>query len=391
VTQDQPTPGASYTVRALVALAAAFVLLVGLWWARDFVGPAVLGAVVVMIVHPLRFGLERRGWRRGAATTVVVVTGWLVIATIVVLIAFAGSEFVSMVEDYRSEFGTAVDNLQSWLVSVGVDSATTESATSALDPQRVLDTVASLGSSALAVAGSLFLVFSYVLFMAADGARYSTASGLFGTERRLAIGRAESYTRGVRRYYVVSATFGAIVAVIDGIALAILGVPAPVVWAILAFVTNFVPNIGFVLGLIPPAILGLVIGGWPMMLAVIAIYCSVNVVLQVLVQPKFVSDAVDLSLTLSFASVTFWTFVLGPVGAILSIPLTLLFRTLLLEPDGSTGWLRWLSGDSTAVPAVAREAPTVRRVEPGVGPGGEPGEGPHQPDDSAAGTRTDAV
>lgn len=374
MTQDQPapTPGASYTVRALVALAAAFVLLVGLWWARDFVGPAVLAAVVVMIVHPLRFGLERRGWRRGAATTVVVVIGWLIIATIVVLIGFAGAEFASMVEDYRSELSAAVGELQSWLVSVGLDSATTENATSGLDPQRVLDAVASLGSSALAVAGALFLVFSYVLFMAADGARYSTASTLFGSERGRAIGRAESYTRGVRRYYVVSATFGAVVAVLDGIALAILGVPAPVVWAILAFVTNFVPNIGFVLGLIPPAVLALVIGGWPMMLAVIAIYCCVNVVLQVLVQPKFVSDAVDLSLTLSFASVTFWTFVLGPVGAILSIPLTLLFRTLLLEPDGSAGWLRWLSGDSTVAPAPteapAREAPAAA------------GEGPHQPD-----------
>src|SRR5690606_22191364 len=140
--------------------------------------------------------------------------------------------------------------------------------------------------------------------------------------------------------YVVNATFGLLVAIIDGLALWWLGVPAPVVWAILAFVTNFVPNIGFILGLVPPMLLALVVGDWPLMLAVIAIYCVVNVVLQVLVQPKFVSDAVNLSLTLSFISVLFWTFIIGPLGAILSIPLTLLARSLLLESNPRARWLR---------------------------------------------------
>ena len=96
----------------------------------------------------------------------------------------------------------------------------------------------------------------------------------------------------MRRYYVVNATFGAVVAVIDGLLLWALGIPVPIAWAILAFVTNFIPNIGFVIGLIPPAVLALVVGGWPLALAVVLAYCVINVVLQVLVQPKFVSDAV---------------------------------------------------------------------------------------------------
>jgi len=98
------------------------------------------------------------------------------------------------------------------------------------------------------------------------------------------------------------------------------------------------------------------------MLAVIAIYSVVNVVLQVLVQPKFVSDAVNLTLTLSFFSVIFWTFVIGPLGAILSIPLTLLVRSLILEGDPKNGWLRWLSGDGDPEPEPAL-AP-VAELEP---------------------------
>jgi predicted PurR-regulated permease PerM len=84
------------------------------------------------------------------------------------------------------------------------------------------------------------------------------------------------------------------------------------------------------------------------MLAVVAVYCVVNVVLQVLVQPKFVSDAVSISLTLSFFSVIFWTFVIGPLGAILSIPFTLLARELLIGEPTAARWWRWLSGDRDA-------------------------------------------
>ena len=159
------------------------------------------------------------------------------------------------------------------------------------------------------------------------------------------LGRATTFNIGVRRYFVVSASFGAVVAIVDGLALWALGVPAPAVWAILAFVTNFIPNIGFVIGVIPPTLLALVVGGWPLALAVVAVYSAVNVMLQVLVQPKFVADAVNITLTLSFVSVIFWTFIIGPLGAILAVPLTLLTRAVLLQGGPQTAWYAWLSGE----------------------------------------------
>lgn len=359
-------PSTGHAQRTLVVLAAVVVVLAGVWAARDLLGPLALGAVIVVIVHPLRFPLERRGWPAWAATTVVVVVGWLVIVAIAGLVAFAVARFAVMVRDYTDELASALDDVTSRLAAVGLEGAAAEAASTALDPARLVDLVTSLGSSVAGVLGALFVVFAYILFMAADGARYASAGRLFGTERGAALARTARFTSGVRRYYVVNATFGAIVAVLDGIALTLLGIPAPVVWAILAFVTNFVPNVGFVLGLIPPAVLALVVGGWPLMLAVVAVYCVVNVVLQVLVQPKFVSDAVDLSLTLSFVSVAFWSFVIGPVGAVLCIPLTLLVRALVLEPDPSTRWLRWLSGDRSVAPVVApAQAPPLPSADAG--------------------------
>jgi AI-2 transport protein TqsA len=308
----------------------------------------------------VRSPLERRGWPRWLATTAVIVVAYLILAALAWMLYYAGTQFVRLVVDFEQQLRESADSLLAWLQSVGLDQQAADAAASALQPSTLLSLATSLGGTALGVATAFFFVLAYVIFMSADAARYQSAPELFGQQAHATIARVRTFCTGVRRYYVVNASFGAVVAIVDGLALWALGIPVPAVWAILAFVTNFIPNIGFVLGVIPPALLALVVGGWPMMLAVLAIYSVVNVVLQVLVQPKFVSDAVSLSLTLSFFSVIFWTFVIGPLGAILSIPLTLLVRALVLEGDPGAWWLRWLSGDAQAappLPVAAKEPP----------------------------------
>ena len=357
-----PAPALSPALRILLGLATTVIVLVGVFLARDIVGPLVLGAVLVIIVMPVRVVLERWGWPRWLATTGVITVAYLVLAALVYMLYYAGTQFVNLVINYAGELEQTAQKLVDWLHSTGLDKQAADAAVSILDPSTLLGFATSLGGTALSVLTAFFFVLAYVIFMAADASRYKDAGRVFGAARTATLERVRRFNVGVRRYYVVNASFGLVVAVVDTLALWALDIPIPIVWGILAFVTNFVPNIGFVLGLVPPAMLALVIGGLPLMLAVIAIYSVVNVVLQVLVQPKFVSDAVNLTLTLSFFSVIFWTFVIGPLGAILSIPLTLLVRSLILVGDPKNGWLRWLSGDGDPEPEPAL-AP-VAELEP---------------------------
>ncbi|CAG7606391.1 AI-2 transport protein TqsA [Leucobacter soli] len=337
-------------LRILLGLAAAVVALAGISAARELFGPLALAAVIVIICHPLRHPLERWGLPRWLATTAVIAVAWAVLLVMALLLGFAGMEFTQLVITYAGDLRATADDVLAWLTGLGLDYRLSDGLTGVLTPSAILGFVTSLGNGVLIVLTALFFIFAYVIFMAADAARYGRAESAFGPAAHPAMERITRFNSGVRRYYVVNAAFGLLVAVVDGLALWWMGVPAPLVWAILSFVTNFVPNIGFVLGLVPPALLALVVGGWPLMLGVIAVYCVANVLLQVLIQPKFVSDAVSLSLTLSFFSVLFWTFVIGPLGAILSIPLTLLVRALVLEGDPGARWLRWLSGDTSAAP-----------------------------------------
>ncbi|WP_188744612.1 AI-2E family transporter [Agromyces bauzanensis] len=362
-----PVPGGT-SVPGAVTVIATLLVLVALWFGRELVAPLALAVVLVVIVHPVRYPLERRGWPRWAATTVVIAVAYLILGMLAALLVFAGVEFADLVVDVVDELQAAGASVTAWLKSVGLGEQLADATASALDPSALLDLAEGLGGWLLGFLTAAFFVLAYVIFMAADAARYRRAELEFGPGIRPRLGRVRALNSSIRRYYVVNASFGAVVAIIDGLALWALGIPVPAVWAILAFVTNFIPNIGFVLGLVPPTVLAFVVGGVPLLLAVIAIYSVVNVVLQVLVQPKFVSDAVDLSLTLSFFSVVFWTFVIGPLGAILSIPLTLTAREALLG-DGQR-WLRWLSGNAALTGPRGGRQPERAAEDP------EPASGP---------------
>lgn len=340
---DAAGPGLAHGTRMLLTLAAAIIVFAGIWFARDLLAPAALAAVVVIIAHPVRRPLERRGWPSWLATTAVIVVAYLILAALAVMLVVASVQFVGMIPDYSDELQATAMGIADWLESLGLGDEAGDAAASAIEPGNLVAIGTAIADAVLGFATAFFFVLAYVIFMAADASALGRRGRVFGTVAGDAIGA--HYFTSVRRYYVVNATFGLIVAVLDGLVLWAIGVPIPIVWAILAFVTNFIPNIGFVIGVIPPAVLALVVGGWPLMLVVIAVYSVINVVLQVLVQPKFVSDAVGLSLTLTFFSVVFWAFVIGPIGAILCIPLTLLMRALLLEPDARAASLRRLSGD----------------------------------------------
>ena len=152
--------------------------------------------------------------------------------------------------------------------------------------------------------------------------------------------------------------FGFIVAVLDSAFLAFTPVPDPLLWGLLAFITNYIPNVGFIIGLVPPAALGLLIGGPGLMLLIIVVYIVLNFIIQSVIQPKFVGDAVGLSVSLTFLSLIFWVFVLGPAGAFLAVPLSLLAKALLVDVDS----------DSELASALALE----RAGYAGTGSGHEP-------------------
>jgi predicted PurR-regulated permease PerM len=347
--------GLAPSTRILLTVAAAVVALAGVHAARSVFGPIALGAVIVIIVLPLRAPLVRRGWPSWLANTVVIVAAYVILAILLAMLVYAGIQFGDLVAQHVDDLRKAATDLTDRLTDLGLQASTADDAARWLDPSKLLSIGTKISGTAVSVAGAFFFVLAYVIFIAADAARYSHARELFGSTRGPVIDRATAFNDGVRRYFVVNASFGAVVAIVDGFALWLLDIPAPVVWAILAFVTNFIPNIGFVIGVVPPALIGLLEGGPDLMIAVVVLYSLINMVIQSIIQPRYVGESVGLSTTLTFVSLIFWAWILGALGALLAVPMTLFFRAILVEADPGAAWMRPLisgdPGDERAVEA----------------------------------------
>jgi predicted PurR-regulated permease PerM len=342
-------------VVVLLGAGGAVILAGGMRAASGIVAPVMLALVLTIAVAPVRRVALRHRWPSWAATLAMLVTAYVIVLVLTLSLAVSVVKLAATIPQYADQADDLVADLQGWLTDRGLDDATLQKALSQLDIGKVADLLADLLGSLLGVLGSFFFLATVLFFTTADVAGVPLRDALLRETKPGLASALGTFVHATQHYLIMSAIFGGIVAVLDTGALWLLGVPLPALWGLLAFVTNFVPNIGFVIGLVPPAILALLEGGWTSMLAVVAVYCVLNVVIQTFIQPRYVGDAVGLSPTVTFLSLTLWTFVLGSLGALLAVPMTLLARAILIDADPSANWANAFIGSTPPPPEPAAE------------------------------------
>ena len=324
----------------LLALAAGTVAVAGMRTLSGIVGPTFLAIVLTIGVHPARVWVRRRGWPEWLATIVAMVVVYVVLLALSLSLVVSGARLADLLPAYEDDVGNLVDDVQGWFEGMGVGQNEAEELLSGFDLSNLSGFVLDLLSSLLSLVSNLFFLVTLLFFMALDGAWFPANLQKVAGERPTVVRALASFARRTRTWIVVTTVFGLIVAAVDTAALWALGVPAAGVWGLLAFITNYIPNIGFVIGLVPPALLALLEGGPDLMVTVIVVYCVVNFVIQTIIQPKVVGDAVGLSTSLTFLSLVFWAWVLGPLGALLAVPLTLFAKALLVDVDKDAAWVQ---------------------------------------------------
>jgi predicted PurR-regulated permease PerM len=282
--------------------------------------------------------------------TVMLLAVFAIVLGIAVSLAFSMGQLATLLPSYQPRFVMLVNEATAALAEAGIGRDQVRAALSGLDFGAIAGVLTNLLLGLAGALSNLVFILSLLLFMGLDAAGFPDRVHAIGTNRPAIVTALESFTRGTRSYLVVTTVFGGIVAVLDGVAVWILGVPLALLWALVAFVTNYIPNVGFIIGLVPPALLALLEGGPRLALLLTAVYVVINFVIQSIIQPKYIGDAVDLSLTLTFLSLVFWGWVLGPIGAILAIPLTLLVKALLVDVDPNSAWIATLLTSSRPAP-----------------------------------------
>ena len=269
----------------------------------------------------------------------------------VALLVLSIAQMAALLPDYAGRAEVLINGIVTDLNDAGIVSGQLSDLVEQIDYSQLVGVATGLLSGLTDAASTLVLLLTALVFVAIESSGFGRRMALVAAERPHLPVALSLFTQGTRSYLLVSTVFGAIVATGDWIALSIIGIPAAGIWGLLAFVTNYVPNIGFVLGVVPPALLGLLAGGWGEFTAVVVVYSLLNFVVQTLIQPRFVGDSVGLSMTVTFCALLFWGWVMGALGALLAIPLTLLVKVLLVDLDPRGHWL-----DARAPRGAARAA-----------------------------------
>ncbi|HEY1179669.1 MAG TPA: AI-2E family transporter [Phytomonospora sp.] len=336
----------------LVAAAAMVVVVAGMKAAAGIVAPVALSLVLVVALSPVQSTLIRHGWPRWLSSTVLLLVIYGFFGACVYVLVVSVGRLSDLVPVYTDRAQDLIAATTTWLGEHGVDSDQLETAVAQLDPNRLVDVLTTVAGSAVSVLSNLLFILGLLLFMGIDAAGFPARLDRLADERPALSTALREFARGTRKYLVVATVFGLIVAVLDGLALWALDVPLPLLWALVAFITNYIPNIGFIIGLLPPALLGLLDGGWETMVWVVVLYSLFNFVIQSVIQPKVTGDSVGLSVTLTFLALVFWAWVIGGLGAILAVPLTLLAKALLVDATPATRWANHL--------LAARPPPSTR-------------------------------
>ncbi|QNG21508.1 AI-2E family transporter [Rhodococcus triatomae] len=329
----------------LLAAAGAVVAVAGIRVFAGVIGPVFLALMLTISVQPVQGWAVRRGLRPWMGMVAAVLAVYAILIALVGALVLTTAQLATVLPQYEQAFDDLFAGLRAMLADAGVNDEQIRNTLAGVDLARLVGLLETVLEGILSLASNLVFVLALLLFMAVDGMtvgrRLDVVAGL-RPDIRHAIA---TFTVGTRKYLLVSTVFGLIVAVCDGAALWLMGVPLPLAWAVLSFITNYIPNIGFVIGLIPPALLALLDGGPTLMVWVIVLYSVINFVIQSIIQPKFVGDAVGITVTMTFLSLVFWSWVLGALGALLAIPLTLLVKALLLDIDPSARWAIVLISD----------------------------------------------
>ena len=323
----------------MLGVIGAVALGVGVRGAAEIIAPAMLALVLTIAVLPLNDWARRHRWPGWLATLGALVAAYAILLVLLIGTVVCLVRLVDLLPQYAGDATQLSAQTNDALSRLGLGSDQVQDALAKVEPEQVAGVVADLLTGLLGALGNLFFLVTVMFFFVVAAPGFKPRMSWLRRSRPHLDASLAKFVNGTQRYLIVTALFGAIVGVLDAGALWLIGVPLPLVWGFFSFITNFIPNIGFVIGIIPPALLALLDGGWEQMVLVLVVYSLLNVTIQTFIQPRFVGNSVGLSAELTFLSLVVWTFLLGPLGALLAVPMTLLLRAFFIDADPRAAWV----------------------------------------------------
>ena len=337
----------------MVRLAAFGVFLVVLHLGQPIVIPILLATLIAISLSTI-IDLSERGLPHWVAVVLACLAAVTVVSGLGFLTTRAATDFALAFGQYRDDFERLQFETASWLWSLGLGIPAT--AVEQFDPGELVRGLTVPGLTlALSVVSSGTLVLLITVFLVVESSSISTK--LRGTDRigRIDVQVLKGAARDVQRYLLIKTVTSAATGLLVAGMTSVVGLGHSLLFGLIAFVLNYIPSIGSILASIPAIALGLVTMGWLPAFGLAFGYFLINLVIGIMIEPRWAGQATDLSPSVVVLSMVFWGFVLGPIGALLSVPLTIIVR---ITASQSAEW-SWLAMLLSSPLSVARTADSV--------------------------------
>src|SRR5215218_636600 len=260
----------------LLGIAAALVAALGMRQFNQILGPVFLALVLSIAVHPVRRIADRYrlpAWL-GIILSLIAVYG-IVVGLFAVLV-ISGIQFATLLQEYAPQFQAFLQEALRILESVGIGPERLQAIVNDLSPSRLVELAGRVIGGLAGVLSDIFFLIVLLFFTVADAGDFASKLERISPRGQRLAQAFNQFAHGSRQYLAVATIFGAIVAVCDVIALWILDIRYAWLWGLLAFITNYIPNIGFVIGLVPPTIIALLDQDVVTAIIVVVVYSLLN-------------------------------------------------------------------------------------------------------------------
>lgn len=320
-------------LKAVIMFGMIVIILVGIKIAAEIIVPFILALFIAIILNPMIRRLERVRVPRVMAIVLVIS---VIVCFVVLLLAYLGTtlnELTRTLPQYRSSLISPLQTLEPWLQRAGI-SISVDELVKYIDPNAAMTLVTSLITQLSNAMTSIFLLLLTVVFMLTEVPQLPIKLQQLMSRPAEGMGAIQRALDSVSRYLVLKTAISLVTGLVVWIMLAMLDVRFAFVWALLAFSLNYIPNIGSVLAAIPPVAQVLVFSGLYEALLVVAGYLAINLVFGNIIEPRMMGHGLGLSTLVVFLSLIFWGWLLGPVGMLLSVPLTIAVKIALEQNEG---------------------------------------------------------
>ena len=325
---NQPDHRLSSATRLLFVLAAFVILVAGMQAAKALLVPFLLSLFIAVIAAPPLFYLQSRGLPEWLAMLIVVFGIVLIGLLLGWMIGGSLNDFTRNLPQFQERLAAQSHGLIVLLQGYGV---TLDEATllAYLNPGKAMALAGKLLSGLGNVLTQALFILITVIFILVEAAGFGIKLRAISTDPERSVAHIEAITSSIKRYMMIKTSTRLLTGVLVSVGLLLLDVEYPVLWGLLAFLFNYVPNIGSIIAAVPAVLLAWVqLGPW-MALWVGLLYLLINGLVGNLIEPRFMGKGLGLSPLIVFVSLVFWGWVLGPVGMFLSVPLTMTLKIIL--------------------------------------------------------------